>query len=48
MRIFDNGIVRDMTPEEEEAYANTPEPGSADDPIPADAALEIVTGEVPI
>lgn len=44
MRIFDNGIVRDMTPEEEAQYENTPAPGSDDAPIEPQDALDIITG----
>lgn len=44
MRIYDNGIVRDMTPEEEAVYENTPAPGSDDSPVEDAEALEILTG----
>lgn len=43
MRICENGVYRDATPEEIEAFDNAPAPGTQDD-ISAEEAIEILFG----
>lgn len=45
MRICDNGVYRDTTPEEESAWENTPEPGSEDEELDDTELVNILLGE---
>lgn len=42
MRIFDCGIYRDMTPEEEAVWKNTPKPGSSKELSQPEETVKIV------
>lgn len=42
MRICDNGVYRDATPEEIEAFNNMPVPGSAEDVVSDAEAISAI------
>lgn len=44
MRIYDHGVYRDATPEEIEAFDNTPAPGTQEEDIDDAEAYGIIFG----